>query len=460
MGNSHIEINTNGAPVYAFREGGSILVTAKNGTGTKSNPKEPKETIGSVIPNKNESRTGRDWVPWGTNDKFPDEILAEIRKSGVASAALRLNNYKLFGQQVIPVVEEGLDDNLQMKYKLVKDPEISMFLKRSNYELTRFKIIQDYNYFANSFPMLLLNEDRSKVVKIGHDKARKFRYAPFDQKTGRVELAYRSANFPNPSDDKNDREEIAVINSSDWYEEYERIKFADQGLKYVFPTYYPDPQYDYYSLASWDGVRSNGWLEISNSIPEYKRAIFKNQSSIKYHVQIPMSYWRAKYNKWDSMGYDEKTKAVNEQLDEMDEYLTGSENAMKTFVSFFEVNKVTGKAEDGIIITSIDDKLKNEAYLPDGAAANTEILFSMLVNPAIFGLGVPGGSYGGANQGGSDIRESWMIMNAINNADRAILHQIFDFVREYNGWNPDLKLITLDKVLTTTDTGRGSKIVS
>ncbi|CDS92990.1 conserved hypothetical protein [Sphingobacterium sp. PM2-P1-29] len=104
--------------------------------------------------------------------------------------------------------------------------------------------------------------------------------------------------------------------------------------------------------------------------------------------------------------------------------------------------------------------MKSDAYLPDGAAANAEILFSMLVNPAIFGLGMPGGSYGGANQGGSDIRESWLVMNAINAADREIIYQVFNFVRDYNGWNPDMQLITLDKVLTTTDTGGGSKIVS
>src|SRR5690606_20920420 len=134
-----------------------------------------------------------------------------------------------------------------------------------------------------------------------------------------------------------------VINSFDWYEEMERVKYADNAKRYVFPTYFPDPQFDYYSLAFWDGVRSNGWLEISNSIPEYKRAIFKNQSSIKYHVQIPMSYWNQKYPKWNTFTELERTKAVNDQLDEMDAYLTGSDNAMRTFVSFFNVNRQTGK---------------------------------------------------------------------------------------------------------------------
>lgn len=457
MTKRHIEFTEEGFPAYAFKEGGSMVATTPGMKPKKAGFKT--ESFGAVVPNKKEFSGNREWVPWGTNDRFPDEVMNLVRPSGVASSALRLMTLKLFGQKVVPVIEEGLDDNLQMKYSLVKDEEVSMFLKRSNFDNWRLRIIQDYNYFANAFPMLMMNEDRSKIVKLGHDKARKFRYTPYDEKSGRVKTVIRSANFPSPSD--SEKEEIAVINSFDWYEEMERVKYTDDKKKYVFPTFFPDPQFDYYSLAFWDGVRSNGWLEISNSIPEYKRALFKNQSSIKYHVQIPYSYWSFKYPKWSAMTTDERTKAVNDQLDEMDRYLTGSENAMRTFVSFFDQNKATGKAEGGITITPIDDKLKSDAYLPDSAAANAEILFSMLVNPALFGVGMPGGSYtGGANNGGSNIRESWLVMNAINNADRAVLYQVFDFVREYNGWNPDMRLITLDKVLTTTDTGRGSKIVS
>ncbi|WP_333802562.1 hypothetical protein [Sphingobacterium multivorum] len=454
MSTRHTQLSSDGFPLYSFREGSSVVLT--NASGGKSG-ESSIANFSTVLPNKNEYSGGRDWVPWGKSDKFPDEMWAMARKSGVAMSALRLLNLKLFGQMVVPAIPRELDDNNQMKYDLVKDQEVRDFFKRSNFDVTRLAIIQDYNALANSFPLLMLNEDRSKIVRIGHDKARKFRYRPYNEKSGRIEKAIRSANFPSPADDF---DEFDVIDSRDWFSEVDRIKYVEKGHNYVFPTYYPDPEFDYYSLAHWDGVRSNGWLEISNSIPSYKRAIFRNQAAIKYHVKISMSYWLTKYPKWASMGEAERTKAVNDQYDEMDKYLTGTENAMKTFVSFFDINKLNGTSIPGIEIVAIDDKLKSDAYLPDGAAANAEILFSMLVNPAIFGLGMPGGSYGGANQGGSDIRESWLVMNAINAADRAIIYQMFDFVRDYNGWNPDMTLLTLDKVLTTTDTGKGSKIVS
>lgn len=452
---SHISIGSNGMPLYGFKEGGSVVLTSSSAGAAAA--KNKIETFGSVAPNKNEYSGGREWVPWGKNDKFPDEMFAMIRKSGVAMSALRLLNMKLFGQKVIPVVPTGIDKNLQLEYEMVKDPEVLQFLKMSNFGVTRFSIIQDYTALANSFPMLMMNDDRSKIVKLGHDKARKFRYKPYNPKTGRIDEVMRSANFPSPGDDF---DTFNVIDSRDWYQEVDRIKYADNALTYVFPTYCPDPEFDYYSLAYWDGVRSNGWLEISNSIPAYKRAIFENQASIKYHVKVSMEYLNLKFPKFSSMTDAEKTKAVDGLLDEMDRYLTGTDNAMKTFVSFFDTNRNTGQPNPGIEIIPLDDKLKSDAYLPDSSAANAEILFAMLVNPAIFGLGMPGGSYGGANQGGSDIRESWLVMNAINAADREIIYQMFNFVRDYNGWPADMELITLDKVLTTTDTGGGSKIVS
>lgn len=452
MSLKHLEYDTNGFPSFGFAEGGALVFTSGS-TGKKSNPSP-------IAANKEEEEGKRDWVLWGPNDDFPDRVWKEVRKSGVARSALQLLMYKLYGQKVVPVIADDIDPNTnELKYTLVKDKEIQEFMMRSNFDNWRLRVIQDYVVCANSFPMIGLQDDRKKVAKFGHDKARKFRYAPFDQSLGRIPHVYRSANFPTPKE--KDLETIQVIDSFSWYDEVDRIFYGDNALRYVFPTYFPDFLNDYYSLVYWDGVRSNGWLEISNSIPAYKRAIFKNQTTIKYHVKIPYSYWTSQYNNWAQMAQKDRDKIVNDKLDEMDRYLTGSENAMKTFISHFNANKVTGKSEDGWDIEVLDDKVKGDAYLPDSAAANAEILFSMLVNPALFGVGMPGGSYtGGSNSGGSNIRESWLVMNAINSVDRTVIYQLFDFTKIYNKWNPELQLLTLDKVLTTTDTGKGSKIVS
>lgn len=105
-------------------------------------------------------------------------------------------------------------------------------------------------------------------------------------------------------------------------------------------------------------------------------------------------------------------------------------------------------------IKVIDDKMRNDAYLPDAAAANSEILFSMLVNPATTGQGNTGGTgSGGANNGGSNIRESLEVMRSMLKVDRDIIYSFFDFIKLYNGLDPNLKLGVEDTALATLDTG-------
>ncbi|MNT10500.1 hypothetical protein D3C72_1453340 [compost metagenome] len=131
---------------------------------------------------------------------------------------------------------------------------------------------------------------------------------------------------------------------------------------------------------------------------------------------------------------------------------------MKTFISTFKVDRQTGKPNAGWSITPIDDKMKEGGYLPDSSAANAEILFSMLVNPAITGAGMPSGNYaGGSNSGGSNIRESWLVMMAMFQADRDLIYQLWEFIKEYNNYDRDVELRTMDQVLTTLDQGKGTE---
>lgn len=101
--------------------------------------------------------------------------------------------------------------------------------------------------------------------------------------------------------------------------------------------------------------------------------------------------------------------------------------------------------------------MKNDAYLPDEAASASVIQFAFMQNPAISGQGNTGGNYtGGSNNGGSNIRESVLDFRSQQQADRDITNSFFNFIRDYNGWDPDLQLGTQDMVLTTLDTGAGT----
>src|SRR5690606_36933498 len=157
-----------------------------------------------------------------------------------------------------------------------------------------------------------------------------------------------------------------------------------------------------------------------------------------------------------------KDKIVQDLYEELNDMLTGAENAQKAFMSFTDVDPHTKKEAGAWTIEVIDDKVKQGSYLPDSAAANTEILFAMGINPASNGSGNTGGSYtGGANNGGSNIREAGLDLRSQLRADRDILLTPFDFIKMYNGLDEDVEIGIQDMVLTTLDEGKGTeKVVS
>ena len=119
----------------------------------------------------------------------------------------------------------------------------------------------------------------------------------------------------------------------------------------------------------------------------------------------------------------------------------------------FEVNP-SGKVEEQWIITALDDKSKANDQLITSAAANSEICFALMINPNVFGAGMPGGTYAG-NQGGSNIREAFLVNIALAWLDRQAILDPLELMLEYNGIT-DVQLRFRNTILTTLDTGAGT----
>lgn len=450
----NIKYDAQGYPSAVYAEGAVIVIEntpPPKPTNTKVKPNDP---AGDVVPAwMEEIGKTQLWVPWGHDNDLPRRVMLELEKNGVAMRALKLKAQTLYGQKLIPVKIKEIDPDTGAEVvTAVNDKEISDFLKRSNINGFRARGSLDWEVLGQYFPIFCLNEDRSEIVSLAYDKASKFRYSPFDPALGRINQMVRSANWPNPASFQ--LEFVSMIDSENWYYEVDRIKYDDQ-VKYVYPIKTMDILRDYYALATWMGVYTNGWLENSNSIPQIKKGIIKNVMSIKYHIQFSIAYWEWKYPKFGQMEQKDRDNVVNQEYTQMNDFLTGKDNQSKTFISTYGVDP-SGKPLPGVTITPIDDKMKNDAWLPDATAANSEILFSIGINPAIFGLQSPGGSNLGANNGGSNIREAWLTMIAAAQMDRDLFYGWWNFVKEYNGYDPDVELRTIDKVLTTLDTGAGT----
>ena len=116
---------------------------------------------------------------------------------------------------------------------------------------------------------------------------------------------------------------------------------------------------------------------------------------------------------------------------------------------------MNGRIEEEWKITPLANKYQGSDNLPISAAANSEILFALMVNPNVLGAGMPGGTYAG-NQGGSNIREAFLVNIANSWIDRQnILDPLELFIR-MNGL-PDCQLRFRNTILVTLDSGSGTK---
>ena len=142
-------------------------------------------------------------------------------------------------------------------------------------------------------------------------------------------------------------------------------------------------------------------------------------------------------------------------MDSIEANLCGTDNADKPIFTFFEINPQNGRAEEQWIIKPLENKLSNEQNLVTSAAANSEIMFSIMVNPNVLGAGMPGGTYAG-NQGGSNIREAYLVNIANCWLDRQDLLDPLELFIRYNGAEEDIEWRFRNTVLTTLDTGSGT----
>lgn len=450
MSKNIIKRSGSGAPVMVFSQGKSALVSVN--TSAKMDKSLHKEGAA----NKTEEEGKKDWVLWGTNDDFPRDIVKLIRKSTVGKSGLHLLTKAIYGQKLMTYTVEDYDAQGREVIKYVYNEEWETIIRQSNFNAVRLALMQDYCYFGWNVPEIRFNGNKTKVWGIDFHKASHSRFAPADSKTGQIPFLYVSGNFPDAT--KEDCQILPVIDYIRYPDQIEAIKADTTYFKYVMPQLWPDPLNDYYPSVYWDSARESGWLEIATSIPAYKKALFKNQMSLKYDIQIPYEYLETMYPGFAKMDVEKQDQIIDDLYNEIVDQLTGADNAQKALMSFFRTDPKSGKPIGNWIIKTIDDKMKNDAYLPDAAAANSEILFAMNVNPARTGQGNTGGSYnGGANNGGSNIREADLAMRAQLQSDRDIVYSFFEFVKLYNGMDPKLKLGVQDQVMTTLDTGAGTK---
>lgn len=371
------------------------------------------------------------WSPWGDDNLFPQNVLSDLEKNSIALRALEKRKTVHYGRGIIAYRDKGIDNLGAPVREPVTDPEVVEFLRINRLNFQWIDLIGSLEIFANGWLEFILNKAQDRVNRVFVKDPSYCRNGKMDPvHPTRIPYLFYSAQWDlTPSESDGSLVKIPMYDP----ENYDGRRYSDP--RFAYPVFYRSFNKSYYHLSVWNGIRESGWLSIANKVPRLKQAVMKNQMTIKYHIEIPDDYFM---NRYPSPDYTmEQREAVRVRiLNEMNDFLSDVENSGKAFLTFNFFNRFKNEYLSGWKINVIDNKLKDDAYLPDSQAANSEILFAIGVDPCLVGSGIPGGSLGAGS--GSDKREAFWQLNAEMGIYRQISLEPLYFIRDFNKWSPDI----------------------
>jgi hypothetical protein len=392
--------------------------------------------------------------PWGHNNKFPTVAEELIGKVGVLNTGLRFIRNVILGQGIYPCTIDGYDSDGNELLKIIEDPKVRQFLNGRMVRKYMEKAVRDFLKYGVAFPELVPSNDGKSIVGLNCINAIYSRYSVANE-MGDIEYCVVSGAWPDLPTDEAGISVIPMLGEYDPEEDLNRLRLERKlNQTVIYPLRDSWSNKDYYSAPAWWPTKEAGWLELATMVPKFLKKAYENQIAWKWHVKIPYAFWDKRFPTTEYPDSDKRKEAINKYLDDLEKNLCAPENANKAIITMFEIG-AGGKAEEQWEIDALDNKYTNETQLITSAAANSEILFSLMINPNVLGAGMPGGTYAG-NQGGSNIREAFLVNIANSWPERQTLLDPIELYLRSNGVK-DVELRFRNTILTTLDTGAGTK---
>jgi hypothetical protein len=454
---SEVLFNNSGTPMIGF--GRSYFMST---TGGPVKISSPVQQVDSAITLPGDIKI----TPWGGNNDFPIVAEAALGNAPVAWQGLKFLLNMVMGQGIFPCRVTGFDDSGNEIIEVIKDPAVINFVRSRMVRRYLTNTFRDILKYGIAFPELIFNADGSKAVGINTINAKHCRFA--EAKRGAIDSLIVSEYFTDRSGltastpaEPDQIKKLTILDSYDPDADLERLRLSRKlkGNNFVYPVGNYFSNNDYYPIPDWMTAYNAGWFEISAKIPGFLKKVYTNQISWLWHVKIPYAYWEKKYPATEFKDDVARKNLIQADMDQIEENLTGTEGARKAIFTHFELNN-QGKPEEQWIIEPLDNKYKSEQQMIESAVADSNILFSIGVNPTTMGAGLPGaGPYAGKT-GGSDIRESFLVNMALIWLIRQNGLDPLESFLAFNG-TKDVELRFRNTVLTTLDAGKGTeKIVS
>jgi hypothetical protein len=123
------------------------------------------------------------------------------------------------------------------------------------------------------------------------------------------------------------------------------------------------PSQKFYGLGTWWG--SDQWAIVTNNVPKFYDAAFRNGFFITHQISIPDDYWDK-----DGLTDEEKEAEKEITLNEIVEALAGVDEANKIIFTFSQVSQDGKGILKEIKITPLSNPIKDDAFIKMFEASN------------------------------------------------------------------------------------------
>ena len=297
--------------------------------------------------------------PWGVNNLFPNALISIVYDNNLLPGLAEFKEDMIFGRGLRFVDGSGRD---------VRDSRLRDWLGSWDVDGYIESQIGDYVVLYNTFTQFVKTRDGKRISRLAHVSGEACRCTVM--KGGRVErILVADWLFK-----ENDFTAYPVFDPAQPVEK--------QAPVTMYHAFRRSPGYRYYGMPRFVGAL-HYWVPLLNRIPEYHLCMIRNSLNALFHVEIPYEpLERMRQSKGWSQ--EQLTRWIEEKIDALEEMLSGSGNAGKTFYSFASKDPNSSTLFTWKI-TPIDNKAKqlSEGYLKLFNDGNQALTSAMQVQPSL-----------------------------------------------------------------------------
>lgn len=408
------------------------------------------------------------YIAFGENNQLPYEIRENIERNSVMSQNKLFNLLTCYGRGIEYMDFESAGTD---KPSPTRDRDIRQFLVRNSIKQFFAEQATDMKYYYFCVAVLILDRQRQRIVKVVHKDACHIRFEKADEFSGRIDHVFYADWKDNDCPDE--VEMIPLLDEQDPLGDLLARTGREKdplgifrpdprrSMKYAVVCRMPTPGCNYYPVPYYSAVFRDGWYDIYGYLTAAKKAKLKNGQNIRYHVEINTQFWddRAR-SQGITPGSDDFKQMKSEFIQNIKDYLSGSENSDKLIWSEFDA-LMDGKERHNLKINVVDTSKAGNEYNDDIAEVSNVLCYDDNVHPNLAGAS-PGKSQ--MNNSGSDKRELFTMKQALETLYHDMMMKVHETIVYFNGWEekvvptvPMIMLTTLDKNTDAVETSTNNE---